>query len=45
MHFFADVGGDHQVYFTFNQFYAIALKFLQLPDKHNHKNGFDIGEL
>ncbi|CAI6342780.1 unnamed protein product [Macrosiphum euphorbiae] len=38
-----DVGGNHQVYFTFNQFYAIASKFLQLPDKNNRRNGFEIG--
>ncbi|XP_016656061.1 uncharacterized protein LOC100161026 isoform X3 [Acyrthosiphon pisum] len=38
-----DVGGNHQVYFTFNQFYAVASKFLQLPDKNNRRNGFDIG--
>ncbi|XP_022176684.1 uncharacterized protein LOC111038066 isoform X2 [Myzus persicae] len=38
-----DVGGNHQVYFTFNQFYAIASKFLQLSDKNNRRNGFDIG--
>ncbi|KAL5243346.1 hypothetical protein ACI65C_010756 [Semiaphis heraclei] len=38
-----DGGGNHQVYFTFNQFYAIASKFLQLPDKNNRRNGFDIG--
>ncbi|XP_025202109.1 uncharacterized protein LOC112599412 isoform X2 [Melanaphis sacchari] len=38
-----DVGSNHQVYFTFNQFYAIASKFLQLPDKSNHRSGFDIG--
>ncbi|KAL4130772.1 hypothetical protein QTP88_008161 [Uroleucon formosanum] len=38
-----DVGGNPQVYFTFNQFYTIASKFLQSPDKNNRRNGFDIG--
>lgn len=38
-----DAGSNHQVYFTFNEFYAIASKFLQLPDKNNHRSGFDIG--
>lgn len=44
IHVVTDGGGNHQVYFTFNQFYAIASKFLQLPDKNNRRNGFDIGE-
>ncbi|XP_026821077.1 uncharacterized protein LOC113559444 isoform X3 [Rhopalosiphum maidis] len=39
-----DVESNHQVYFTFNQFYAIVSKFLQLPDKNNHRNGFDISD-
>ncbi|XP_027840527.2 uncharacterized protein LOC114122149 isoform X4 [Aphis gossypii] len=38
-----DAGSNHQVYFTFNEFYSIASKFLQLPDKNNHRSGFDIG--
>lgn len=37
------VGGNHEVCFTFDQFYAIASKYLQLPDKHNCRNEFDIG--
>ncbi|XP_025415759.1 uncharacterized protein LOC112687330 isoform X2 [Sipha flava] len=37
------VGSNHQACFTFDQFHAIASKFLQLPDKRNRKNGFDIG--
>lgn len=38
-----DVGSNDQVCFTFDQFYVIASKYLQLPDKHNCRNGFDIG--
>lgn len=39
-----DVGDNHQSCFTFDQFYAIASKYLQLPDKHNVRNGFDLGK-
>lgn len=30
---------------TFDQFYTIASKYLQLPDKHSYKNGFDNSKL
>lgn len=42
--FITAVGGNYEV-FTFEQFYVIASKYLQSPDKHNYRNNFEIGIL
>ncbi|VVC26527.1 Hypothetical protein CINCED_3A006425 [Cinara cedri] len=36
-----DSNDDRQGCFTFDQFCAIAFKYLQLPDKHHRTNGFE----